>query len=172
MFIDYTKGMNEAEQTELLKQQRFIDDFLAPQGTWTILYKSHRDQHENALRYSALSPINRREFILSDTSWDLTVGHGKPCFNQISRGSEELEAEYMRFGNNDGVEPLVVKQEHSGIRPDELRLSEEFILFHNLYEDRANHKFYRIHDNGTEELVALVSKLSHSAESQFGLNLT
>jgi len=149
--------MSEEEQTEILKQQRFIGGFLAAQGTWTALYKSHKDEHQNALLYSALSPTSRRDFVLADTSWDLTVGHGKPCFNQISRGGEELAAEYMRFGNNDGVEPLVVKQEHYGIRPDELRLSEEFILFHNLYEDRASRKFYRIHDNGTEELVATVS---------------
>lgn len=149
--------MSETEQIKFLKQQRFIDGFLAPQGTWTTLYKSHRDGHINALLYSALSPTTRRDFVLADTSWDLAVGHGKPCFNQISRGGEELEAEYMRFGNNDGVEPLIVKQEHSGIRPDELRLSEEFILFHNLYEDRASRKFYRIHDNGTEELVVTVT---------------
>jgi hypothetical protein len=148
--------MNESEQIELLKQQRFIDDFLAPQGAWTILYKSHKDEHENALLYSALSPTSRREFVLSDTSWDLTVGSGTPCFNQISHGEEELAAEYMRFGNHDGVEPLVVKQEHSSIRPNELRLSEEFILFHNLYEDRTSRKFYSIHSNGTEELVATV----------------
>lgn len=149
--------MNEAEKIELLKQQHSIDGFLAPQGAWTVLYKSHRDEHQNLLLYSALSPIARREFALNDTSWDLSVGDGKPCFNQISHGSEELAAEYMRFGNNDGIEPLVVKQHHSGIRPDELRLSEEFILFHNLYEDRASRKFYRIHDNGTEELVATIS---------------
>lgn len=149
--------MSEADQIEFLKQQRFIDGFLTLQGTWTILYKSHRDEHVNVLLYSALSPTTRRDFVVADTSWDLIVGHGKPCFNQISHGGEELAAEYMRFGNNDGVEPLVIKQEHFGIRPDELRLSEEFILFHNLYENRANRKFYRIHDNGTEELVATIT---------------
>lgn len=149
--------MTETEQIEFLKQQRFIDGFLASQGTWTTLYKSHGDGHVNVLLYSALSPTTRRDFVLADTSWDLTVGHGKPCFNQVSRGGEELEAEYMRFGNNDGVEPLVVKQEHYDIRPDELRLSEEFILFHNLYEDRASRRFYHIHDNGTEELVASIT---------------
>lgn len=142
---------------DFLRQQAFIDSFLAPQGTWTILYKSRRDQHENVLLYSALSPVSRREFVLSDTSWDLVVGDGKPCFNQISHGDEDLQAEYMRFGNVDGVEPIVVKQHHDGIRPDELRLSEEFILYHNLYEDRASRKYYHIHNNGTEELVATIT---------------
>lgn len=149
--------MNETEIIDILKQQRFIDSFLGSQGTWTVLYRAHKDEHANVLLYSALSPVSRREFVLSDTSWDLTVGHGTPCFNQVSRGGEELKAEYMRFGNHDGVEPLVVKQDYFGIRPDEIRLSEEFILFHNLYEDRASRKFYRIHDNGTEELVATIT---------------
>lgn len=149
--------MNEDAQIEFLKQQAFIDGFLTPQGTWTVLYKSSQDQHANILLYSALSPPSRREFVLSDTSWDLSVGSGKPGFNQSSGGGEELAVEYMRFGNLDGVEPLVVKQDHSGIRPDEMRLSEEFILFHNLYEHRASRKYYNIHDNGTEEIVVTIT---------------
>jgi hypothetical protein len=151
--------MSEAELNELLRQQGFIDTFLSSEGAWTTLYKSHKDNHQNVVLYSALSPTSRRELVLNDTSWDLSVGSGKPCFNQTSPGGEELTAEYMRFGNHDGVEPLVVKQHHYGIRPDEIHLSEEFVLFHNLYEDRAQRKYYKIHDNGTVELVAIVTDM-------------
>ncbi len=149
--------MSEENIVQLLGQKSFIDAFISAQGVWTLLYKSHKNQHQNILMYSALSPVGRREFVLSDTSWDLTVGSGMPCFNQTSSGNEELEAQYLRYGNVDGIEPLVVKQHHHGIRPDELKLSEEFILFHDSYEDRATKKYYHILENGTEELVATVS---------------
>src|SRR5438067_289326 len=62
----------------------------------------------------------------------------------------------QRFGNDSGIEPLIIEREFHGIRPDYEEISEEFRLFHELYHDRKENRYYKIDDTGNEDLVAIV----------------
>ena len=69
-------------------------------------------------------------------------------------------AEYLRFGNEDGIEPLVICRAFHGFKEDYLEISEEFRLFHNLYHDRKQDRYIKFDDSGNEEVVAIVKPKS------------
>jgi hypothetical protein len=64
------------------------------------------------------------------------------------------ETKYYRFGNADGVEPLVIYRGFHGVKPAYIEISEEFRLFHNLFHDSKSNRYLEIDENGdTEEVV-------------------
>ena len=110
--------------------------------------------HDRSI-YSALIPDNRIEKALSDSDWDLNIGYGLPC--EVSGG----ETKYLRYGVQNGVEPLVIHV--GGYHPLEpwVEISEEFRLFHYLYcRDGKTDKYFRI-DEGKEEVVVATVKPDH-----------
>ena len=101
--------------------------------------------------YSALIPDNQIEEALSDSDWDLDIGYGLPC--EVS-GSE---TKYLRYGVENGVEPLVIHV--GGYHPLDpwVEISEEFRLFYYLYHrDGKTDKYFRIDEGKEEVLVATV----------------
>jgi hypothetical protein len=58
------------------------------------------------------------------------------------------EVKYHRFGNNDGIEPLVFVREFIGDKESYVEISEEFRLFHNLYHDINANIYYKIDETG------------------------
>ena len=119
------------------------------------VFQIERDNlyHERFI-YSALIPDNQIEEALSDSDWDLDIGDGLPC--EISS-----ETKYLRYGVENGVEPLVIHVE--GYHPLEpwVEISEEFRLFHYLYyRDGKMDKYFRI-DEGKEEVVVATVKPDH-----------
>ena len=109
--------------------------------------------HERSI-YSALIPDNQIEEALSDSDWDLDIGYGLPC--EVSG-----ETKYLRYGVENGVEPLVIHV--GGYHPLEpwVEISEEFRLFHYLYHrDGKTDKYFRI-DEGKEEVVVATVKPNH-----------
>ena len=104
--------------------------------------------------YSALIPDNQIEEALSDSDWDLDIGYGLPC--EVSG-----DIKYLRYGVQNGVEPLVIHV--GGYHPLDpwVEISEEFRLFHYLYyRDGKTDKYFRI-DEGNEEVVVATVKPNH-----------
>lgn len=114
---------------------------------WVTLYRNWREDDSNGSEYAALTPIERREDVLSDASWELTIGRGMPGFSQWNEQGTTV-SEYSRIQVSwEGAEPLVITQEHMELLPDMLpQLCEEFRLYHNLW----------ISPDGTEAKAASV----------------
>ena len=127
--------------------------------TWLEAFVYQRSDTQITSFFTALVPSARVDKVLSEPSWELPIGGGMPStVTYFAPGKEETR--YLRFGNDDGVEPLVLVREFHGVRPSCLELSEEFRLFHNLYFDATTGTFRRIHDDGEEEEVASIDQQS------------
>ena len=69
----------------------------------------------------------------------------------------KTQVKYLRYGNENGVEPLVIFRSFGRIKEDYYEISEEFRHFHDLYHDRKVDKYIKIDDAGNEETVAIVT---------------
>lgn len=119
------------------------------------VYWSDRDGHFHRSIYCALIPSDQIERALSKASWDLSHGGGLPGTSE-SLIEGEWNVEYLRYGDDSGVEPLVIDRDFHGIRDDHKEISEEFRLFHNLYHDKNSDEYLKIDDAGNETRVAVV----------------
>ncbi len=119
------------------------------------VYRSDGNGPSSQFIYCALIPSNQIEHALSKSSWDLSHGGGLPGTSE-SLMDGEWKVEYLRYGDDSGVEPLIIDREFHGIREDYKEISEEFRLFHNLYHDRSSDEYLKIDDAGNEARVAVV----------------
>ncbi len=105
--------------------------------------------------YCALVPSTRIEQVLSEPSWSLTPDQGLPGAVEYFEGDNE-RVKYLRFGNENGIEPLIIHRNFYGIRPSYPEICEEFRHFHRLYHDRNCDQYIKIDGNGEEKIVAVV----------------
>lgn len=134
----------------------------AGEGEWTVLWEQarldfeHPDTDTQGLgRYCALSRPENRPIVLGRSTWDLSIGDHRPGLSATLR-SDPPDATYVRAGDDDGFEPLVRFREFYGVKPDSLELSEDFRLFHNLW-DNGRGELFLIEDDGSVTLVAEVA---------------
>ena len=96
---------------------------------------------------------------LSTSSWGSQVECDLPGTITECKENGKKSVTYHRFGNDEGLEPLVFKREFHGVREDYLEISEEFRLFHNLYHDRQGNRYIKIDDDGDEMVVAVLEEI-------------
>lgn len=146
--------MRELRDIDFLMQKDWRESIIPRIGKeqWITVYDSTQNDIENSGIYCALIPNSKVEESLSDNSWDLMVGNGMPGCSVYYDGENETVA-YHRFGDGDGIEPLVFLRDFHGVKPDFLELSEEFRHFHNLFFKSAENAFIKITDDGEEEIV-------------------
>lgn len=133
--------LSQAELLAWLNRELVITEMV------TIYLLDKREPHSHSI-YCALVPNADVERSLSSPTWDLTQGHGYP--GAVRPG------EYRRFGDDDGIEPLIIDRYFHGMRPDYRELGEEFRLFHRLYHDLKQNQYIKIDKDGKEQLVAIV----------------
>lgn len=119
------------------------------------VYLSESNTTHNHWIYCALIPSGQIEKSLGFPTWDLAHGHGYPGAVQYYEGAE-IVTRYFRFGDDTGVEPLLIDRNFHGIRSDYQEFCEEFRLFHSLYHDRTQEQFIKIDDDGNEHIVAVI----------------
>ena len=119
------------------------------------LYLSDSSPTHNHGIYCSLVPSSQVKDRLTNTSWDLSHGHGYPGTNIHYENGIDI-ATYYRFGDNSGVEPLIIDREFYDMRPDYIEICEEFRLFHRLYHDQKEDVYIKIDDAGKESIVAIV----------------
>jgi hypothetical protein len=119
------------------------------------VYLSDSEGPHNYGIYCALIPSDQIERALSSPSWDLLHGEGMPGAVVYHEGGEK-RVEYLRYGDDNGIEPLVIDREFHGMRDGYKEICEEFRLFHRLYYDRKQDQCIKIDDDGNEYLVAVV----------------
>ena len=144
-------------ELERLSQEKLLAEFSRELRLLELItvYLSDGGKDHSRGHYCALVKSNQIENSLSTLTWDLLYGDGTPgAVQYYEEGKPRVE--YLRFGNDHGVEPLVIGREFHGIRPNYLEISEEFRLFHDLYYDRKEDRYYKINDAGNEELVAII----------------
>ncbi len=132
--------------------QEYIKNNLG-QENWLTVYEYTVTKLEKIGFYCALLPHQIIDRVLTDVSWDLRIGSGLPGYIYYDTARE---AKYFRYGNDDGIEPLVVFRDFYGIKEPYLEVSEEFRYFFNLYYDKQTGSYIHIDDNGDEEEVVKV----------------
>ena len=122
--------MSEVDNIQQKDLQKFVIEKLGTEQ-WIVVYQTTpHEQKENIVIYSALVPYIEVPDLLKDYSWDITLDFGKP---NISQTYPDKKAHYSRFSEENGIEPLVIRQYYYGLHETELNISEEFRLFHNLF---------------------------------------
>lgn len=128
------------------------------QEPWVTVYCSNKGDWGATCFFSAFIPNSKVGEALNNESWDLSIGNGMPCCSESYFGTEDKQINYQRFGNDDGIEPLILCREFHGMKKNYVEVSEEFRLFHNLYYDRSYNNFVKIDDSGVEENIILVQE--------------
>jgi len=121
---------------------------------WVIVQASVEGQTEDVAIAVALLPVNYVDRALANADWDLLPGDGRPGFTIHHEPGKVDVTMYHRFGDETGIEPLILHRSFGGARPRARELCEEFRLFHNLYLNSARDEFIKFVDNGDEEVVA------------------
>jgi hypothetical protein len=143
-------SMIEKERVRILQNnqiQLFSKDF----GLYDFLpvyYSSVLENQEDFGIYCCLVPQKYKDIILSDTDWLLTNEKGIPNVFKINN-----RPKYLRFGNDENIEPLVIDRTFHEIKPAITEISEEFRLFHNLYYDEKKQSYLKINENGDEDVI-------------------
>jgi len=151
--------MNADIQVDLerLSQAKLLAEFTQEPVLQDLItvYLSDANKDHTRSHCCALIQSGKIENSLATLTWDQFYGNGVPgAVKYYEDGTPRVK--YLRFGNDHGVEPLIIGREFYGIRPNYQEISEEFRLFHGLYHDRKEDRYYKINDAGNEELVAIV----------------
>ena len=151
--------MSAETERDRLSQQGNLARLLGPIGPTEMVTVCHlpRNNDEHRGIYCALIPSEKIEQALSRPGWDLEFGSGTPSPIE-GYGGGAHNAEYLRFGNEEGIEPLVICRAFHPFKEDYLEISEEFRLFHNLYHDHNQGRYIKFDDNGNEILVATTTQ--------------
>ncbi|XHH08993.1 MAG: hypothetical protein ACFCUE_15725 [Candidatus Bathyarchaeia archaeon] len=124
------------------------------EGEWITVWSKNSEGNENT--FCALIPLSESNRLIEDPSWNLQIGDGRPCFAYHYENGQKV-FEYHRFGNED-AEPLIFWRSFGGIKEGYWEVLEEFRHYFNLYEDKKDHKFLFIDDNGDEQEVVTIQK--------------
>lgn len=107
------------------------------------------DSHNKGI-HSFLIPLEMKDKVLSDFSWDMQSTDGNPSSCLYGDGT----AEYLRFGNDKGYEPLLIERDFNCFKDNYFEICEEFRLFHNLYHDTVNNQFIKFDNTGSSNIIA------------------
>lgn len=137
------------EQQRIIIEQSATKNLLMQTGSapfTTVAKLSDRHESGQDTIWSALLPQAHIDRALSTDSWDLRLHEGYPGF----LGWKIDDAEYFRFGRDDGIEPLVFHRRFDDLKPDEIEVSEEFRHYHNLWHDPKTGSYYRFSKSGEQ----------------------
>lgn len=159
--------MSTAERTQAqraLLQDEFLEYIRMRHGTeqWVTVYESVRTPEANHGFFSALIPNDKVPEALNDHSWDLHIGHGMPGhIIYYPGGGAKERRQYFRYGDDDGIEPLVIYREfHHAMVPDYVEILEEFRHYHNLFHDAQANKYLRLNRDGDRDEVIIITENS------------
>ncbi len=149
--------MNISSDRARLSQKKRLESLRGePKLTDMVtVYRSDRNVPSIQFIYCALLPSAQVERAFSTLSRDLKVDLGMPGAVERYREGRE-QTDYIRYGDENGREPLVIKRSFGEMRDDYMEVSEEFRLFHNLYHNRKTDEYIKIDDDGSEDTVILV----------------
>ena len=119
------------------------------------VYQAYTEEYSKHYIYCALIPSAHIEESLSVSTWDMEFSQCMPSGMISNKGGREVR-EYLRYGVDNGVEPLIIDRSFHRLRDDYREISEEFRLFHDLYHDKKTDQYIKIDEDGNEEVIALI----------------
>jgi len=127
-------------------------------GAWIPLFahQIHPITKDDFFLFSAITPKDTIEKVLAQYEWEITIDSFYPGF-VFYRDEKTKKADYLRFGCEDGIEPILIQRHFYGIKESFFDLSEEFRHLYNLYHDRHENKYVVILDDGNEDDVVRIS---------------
>lgn len=128
----------EIDRIKQLEMQEFIIKKLGAEQWITVFRSTPYGSKLNQYFYSALIPFEKAHKNLETYDWDVHNDFGKPI---ISSYSPDKDVVYSRYGNKDGIEPLIIIQSFYGLEKPSINISEEFRLFHNLFWNLQEKKY-------------------------------
>jgi len=136
--------MNHEDVTSILTTQ------VLP-SPWFVAQRHLEGPNHREDWFCALVPVDLVTERLQDNSWDADMKLGRPSVVSYHKDEgwtpDRIEG---RFGNENGIEPLVIYRDYDGMRPDHYEVAEEFRLFHNLFFEPAKRRLIHIDDQGNE----------------------
>ena len=141
---------------DILKQETRRREFESMgDGAWTVVYSNWNSPDSNGGYFATLTPKKLRPDVVAKDSWDASKGSGEPGF--VEYYGRRPRRKYLRYGNDEGIEPIVLTQTHYGVKPRMLpQISEEFRMYHNLWSDAKGARLYKVTDDGNEYVAAEV----------------
>ena len=124
------------------------------------VYQEPTEEYSKHYIYCALIPSAHIKKSLSVSTWDMEFSQDIPSGMISNKGGREVR-EYLRYGVDNGVEPLIIGRSFHRVRDDYREISEEFRLFHNLYHDRKTDQYIKISEDGNEEETVAVVKSNY-----------
>lgn len=137
---------------------RFIQEKLGTDA-WIPLYinRKHPQTGDDFFLFSALAPKTACKLILSQYEWEIDIASFHPGHIISYRQSKKTDARYLRYGREDGLEPILIQRHFHGIKQAFFDVSEEFRHLYNLYYDENERKYIIILDDGNEEDVIRIN---------------
>ena len=83
------------------------------------------------------------------------------------RRQKKPDARYLRYGREDGLEPILIQRHFHGIKQAFFDVSEEFRHLYNLYYDGNEKKYIIILDDGNEEDVIRINDESIKINAKY-----
>lgn len=148
--IAQLEGNRDSQEVREFLQVKEYKKLLLPPRAETMLtvYESREINGTSYYLRSSLAPLDATPRLLEDPHWY------QPDFKPWAElDSESGSVLYDRWWT-DGQEPLVLERDFYGVKDKYLEVSEEFRVFHNLYQDKDRGEFIKISDNGEEYVVA------------------
>lgn len=152
MTLSPSEKQKHVEWLQQLEIRAYLasSDIAAP---WFPAFQSvTKEDHEIRWFAALVSPDSIPKLIKRD-GWDIGPEDGGPAIWTHYRDDEKTHR-YCPFGNEDGVEPIVIWRSFHGICQDFLELAQEFRLYYNLYPDPGRMRFIHIDRNGDESEAA------------------
>ena len=127
------------------------DDLPSP---WLYAFQYTESADQKLTWFSALvQPALIPKLVKNSGGWDIQIGDGGPAVWTSWSGGAEKHT-YTPFGNDAGIEPLVIHRGFHGMRGDFIELTQEFRLYHNLFPEPSKRRFLLIDANGDESEAA------------------
>jgi hypothetical protein len=135
----------------------FIHDIIGTKS-WIPLYVNNILPHTNDefFLYSALIPQESIDEIISQYEWEINIDSFHPGM-VIYNDQGERKADYLRFGREDEIKPILIHRNFWGIKDSFFDVSEEFRHLYNLYYDEHEKRYVSILDDGNEDVIIKIS---------------
>ena len=154
MSIDRDKRrLSQAQTLQHMQRDMKLNEMLT-------VYQEPTEEYSKHYIYCALIPSAQIKKSLSVSTWDMEFSQDIPSGMISNKGGREVR-EYLRYGVDNGVEPLIIGRSFHRVRDDYREISEEFRLFHNLYHDRKTDQYIKISEDGNEEETVAVVKSNY-----------
>ena len=125
-------------------------------GPWMTVYSNEEHGYSHYTIFAVFAPCILKDRLLKKSSWDIGYDNNLPKFMEHNVDGK-WERRYHPFGNHLGIEPIVIFPYHHEIKPEMTpRLLDEFIRYHNLWIGEDGLEYYKIFDDGTDELAVKI----------------